>query len=424
LIPASELLLRVEYKGIAIDPQRISENQERLSEIVEKKRESVQQISGIQNLNPQSPKQLVPYLFDKLRLRTPDRNTDKSTLAKIKGQHPIIEEIMAFRVAAKANNTYAKGFWKYVKPLGNAFYIFSTFLIHGTRTGRFSSKDPNIMNIPRDDKLRGMFTASSPRPLKHAVREYVATRTLMEIDLNQAELRVLAQLSGDPVLVSTYCDPQSMSIHDRTATRMFGLAYSGCNDKFVKNEMKMKAKNVNFGVVYGITAPGLAEQVKGSTTEAQEWLDGWAQEYKVAWDFLEYCGHAPMRGESIITCFGRKKRFGVVTTESFKSLSNEAKNMPEQSIATDINTHGAMELEFSGFLEENDAWIVNLIHDATLFDLPDDPDTIQRVAIKACQTMESIPPKWGLTRVPFKADASIGYRWGKGNMTELHLGKW
>jgi DNA polymerase-1 len=451
LIPASEFLGNVEAAGIFVDRERVialgdeyvGDFKHYLATVkykrngvqiakwgqitggeIAKHKKIVQDIAGDDTLNPNSPDQVADLLFNKLGLKKVDGNsTAKEVLEKLP-QIPVVVALRAFRTVAKSFSTYVRGVWFAIDDDGR---VHCTYKIHGTRTGRLSSAKPNMQNIPRDAKLRGMFIAPKGR-------RFIA------IDLNQAELRSLAALSGDPALCAIYLDPKSKSIHDKVAIKLFGdyILIEGDEEtikaaKALNLERKMKAKNCNFGIIYGITAGGLSEQSKVSRAEAQRWIDDWFDEFPLAKKFIDMCRSAPAQGATIWTCFGRKKRHQVVAQERLHNLQNEASNFPHQSIASDITLYSGMKMSgidgltkrntwaLQNFLKRHNAFVVNMIHDEVLIEAPDNDDICDKIILEGCRVMEQAPITWGIKRIPFKAEAKMGYRWG--SLSDYHPGK-
>jgi DNA polymerase-1 len=334
------------------------------------------------------------------------RSTGKEVLEKLPQDHPVIKALKRHRKAAKMLSTYVLAVQKAIEADGR---IHATFLIHGTRTGRLSSRKPNMQNQPREPEVRSHFVS----PIN---------RRLIAIDLNQAELRSLAHCSGDPALCAIFKDPTKGSLHDEVAELLFPgwKMRKGSKDFIIQTlakEQKMKAKNVNFGIVYGITAAGLAEQMSSptnpvSSAEAQLFLDKWAKRFPVAWAFIQKCRMAAANGETISTPFGRQKRHWVVSRENLHALMNEAANFPHQSIAHDIVLHTGIEIMERKLLEPLNAFFINEIHDELLIEAPDDDEITLKIIQMVIEVMERKPTEWNINRVPFKAEAKTGYRWG------------
>ncbi len=405
LLPASEMLVQVEENGICTDPKRLDENELYFNggidaegeEVIGMKHEINEEINELigYSINPGSPKQVSRLLFKGYKF--PNRkkgSTDKSVLERLQKQteHPIFALILKHRKAVKMYGTYVKGIRKHVHPETNR--VHPTFLVHGTRTGRLAAREPNSENVPRDPQIRGTYVAAPGYEL-------------VEVDLKQAELCSLAALSGDPDLVRIYTT--GGDLHDDLAVELFPGWHKNREGAY---EQRVKCKNVNFGIGYGITEFGLQEQIGGLLVEARRMITGWYEKYPVAAEFIAKCRSCPASNQVMTTCFGRKKRVGLVSRENLPFLQNEAANFPHQSIASDITLHAAIrtwrELLAMGVR------IVNLIHDSILMEVPIKPDNrIMRLAIRlVARELRQVPIDWGITAVPFMADAEYGHRWG------------
>lgn len=423
LIPGSMFLARVERNGLFTDPERIAENDKYYKAEIQK----YQQVfidfskpfpdSGYTEKLPNSPKQMQRLLYDDLKIPVykGNRSTGKKVLEKL-GNHPAIEALGKSRKVAKEWGTYVKSAEKNTDRDGA---VHSTYLLHGTKTGRLASREPNLQNVPRNPRIRGQYVA---RP----------GRRFVEPDLNQAELRVLACLSGDTQLCHIY-ETAGMSLHDevradiwghpkdysdamlREQLAKFGLTldtrWGAKGEDRVVEEQKMRAKAVNFGIVYGRTAPSIAEEFNIKGPEAQGWINKWFKKFPGAKKFLDQCRAVPELQQIMVTPFGRKRRFGVVARDLLEGLMNEASNFPPQSSASDITLQSGIKLE-SYLKETYDADVLNLVHDSILIECPDDDAIAHAVAVDMCARLEAEPKLWGFTRIPFVAEAKMGYRWG------------
>jgi len=411
LIPGSHYLARIEECGMFVDMERVEENREALSQEAQKYRDQLNELaieSGYGPINPNSPVQLSSFLYNTLKIPTKDRGTGEKVLNSLPA-HPAIDLLKKYRKIQKGLSTYVTPVTEHVQDDGR---VHQSYLIHGTATGRLACRDPNLQNIPRDPKLRGQFI---PQP----------GYCFIEVDLNQAELRSLAALSGDPELCRIYVDPNSKGLHEEVRAGIFGMPEEWSQEQLegyfrrwytsdldrVLEEQKMRAKNTNFGIIYGITAVGLAEQIEGSPLEAQHMLTTWAKKFPGAWGFIQACRSAPVRGQNLVTVFGHKKRFGVVTPEILGAMQNEAANFPHQSTASTVTLHGGMEIQ-ERLRDEYDTRIVNTVHDSLLLEAPLNKTIIDSVCKLTIDTLEDIPRRWGITRIPFKAESKLGMRWG------------
>lgn len=411
LLPASEYLTGVETCGLRVDTERVAQNEKEYQELADQYTKEFNDeaiASGYGPINPNSPKQVADFLYNTLKLPSKFKTTAQDVLEKLP-PHPAVKALLKYRKINKGLSTYVKPLLKHMHDDGR---VHSTYLIHGTATGRLSSRDPNLQNIPREPKLRGQFIPAEGK-------------VYAEVDLNQAELRSLAALSGDEALCRIYVDPDSKGLHEEVRAEIYGYPDDWSDRqlqqfferwytnevKRVLEEQKMRAKNVNFGIVYGITSAGLSEQIEGTTAEAQMMLDAWARKFPGAWGFIQKCRQAPLQGFNLRTPFGYRKRFQVIAPENMVDTLNEAANFPHQSIASTITVHGGIRTRHQ-LKADFDTDIVNTVHDSLLLEVPDDKATIIAATNLVIAEMEQVPKDWGITRIPFKADAKVGNRWG------------
>lgn len=427
LIPYSDYFMKIEEAGMALDLEQVAANDKRLSAEIAKYEAEINVIAhnhSLGDINPRSPAQLAPFLYDTLRLRPVGSNkrpdsTDENTLSKLPSV-PAVIALKKSRKVQKAHGTYVKPALGWVNIDGR---VHTTYLIHGTRTGRPASKDPNLLNIPRDPMLRGQFRAKEGH-------------VFLEVDENQAELRVLADLSQDPELLRIYLTPGSPGIHDVVTVDLFGkvseydsMTYERMCAKFnishitegqsklLYNEQKMKAKNVNFGIVYGITNIGLADQIDDTPQVAQEYLNKWYARFPVAYKTLLKFRESVVLGQKLITPFGRIKRFGAVSREMVNELQNQAANFPMQSIAFDIMGHTGIVMQ--PIAEKLGVPIVNAVYDSIIYECPNDNSLLNDLAAKTIETVAERAIYWGMRTVPMKAEAKVGERWG--NLKDFHV---
>ncbi len=403
LLPASNLLTIVEENGLRVDFERVNDNKKYYEAELAKQQvviDDIAQSVGLSSLNPNSPKQVAHILYDKFKFRGRKRGTGKAILEKMP-DHPLVAAILAHRKLAKGYGTYVKPLYRHVGSDGK---VHSSFMLHGTPTGRLVSRDPNVQNIPRDPRLRGQFIASEGF-------------IYVEVDLDQAELRSLAERSRDPELCRIYNTP-GLSIHKEVSTSLWGDSWAeryAIEDPedpifIIAYEEYMRTKMLNFGIVYGREAPSIAADLGIPLVDAQDMIDGWSTKFPVAWEYIEKCRQAPLLGQNLITPFGRRKRHGVVSRERLKDLQNQASNFPHQSIASDITLRSAIIVQ--PHLIKYNIHIVNLIHDAILFEVPIIKTTIDYVIKYTGDVMIAVPIERGMTAVPFVSDAKVGYRWG------------
>jgi uracil-DNA glycosylase family 4 len=432
LIPASEYLSHVEDRGLCVDFNQVKANEMRLRQLAAEYAEPIFEAalafpnSKYNEKLVNSHVQLSRLLFEDLRIPSKIKSTGDEVLDTLP-PHPAVLALRKYRKIAKQLGTY-------VLPLYDGVAsdrkIHTTFMLHRTATGRLACGDPmNLQNIPRDDAIRGQFV---PAP----------GMIFIEPDLNQAELRSLAAMSGDPLLCWIYTDPNAPGVHDTMREKMYGkksdwstsdldrfsekffINRDQPEDAFFKavlDEQKMKAKNVNFGIIYGITEYGLAEQLECDYKEARKALQVWAETFPIAWKFIKECMAAPRRGLNLRTVFGNRKRHHVVTPENVHALEKEASNFPHQATASHIMLHGGIRVHHR-YRKDYGAYVVNTVHDSMLIEVNNDFDTVCEICDDIVQVLAQVPIDWGIDRIPFLAEAKIGLRWGRSG--QVDYSKW
>lgn len=402
LVEKSNFLVEIEREGLLVDRNQNREMFERFTKEIQERKDKLNVVALARmgkHINPNAPHQVAELLYDAIKLPKirGSRSTDADHLDMLP-PNPVVRMVKDYRRSAKIYSTYVKSLYnREENPQGvpgenvhSDGKVHSSFLLHGSVTGRLASRDPNIQNIPRESDIRSQFIAPPDRKF-------------VELDLNQAELRCLAELSRCDDLSAIYLDPNHPGLHHEMSIFLFGEGYT--------DEDKMKTKTVNFGIVYGRTGPSLAEEWKVSVAEGNRWVDGWFKRFPGAARFINSCRQAPLEGKVLITPFGRKRRFGVVSYENKGNVQNEASNFPHQSIASDCNMEAAHRV-FSTFAKDYDARPCNLVHDSNLWNLPDDEPLIQEFGHRVIDVMQQVPKDYGLTYIPFVADGKVGYRWG------------
>lgn len=288
-----------------------------------------------------------------------------------------------YKILKKNYSSYIKG---YLDKLYPDKRLHSSFLIHGTETGRLSSTSPNVQNIPRDKKLKNIISVEDGN-------------ILIECDYSQAELRVLAELTQDDFLRNVYASGDDL--HSRVAEELFGK-------NFTKEE-RTKAKGVNFGLAYGRTEYSLALEYDMSIEEAREVIKDWFIKIPTAGKFINKTRLNPIKGIETITPLGRKREFGLITNSNRKNIENEAINTPIQSIASDMTLLSGIELN-EWLKQFKVGKIVNIVHDALLIECK--PENVDFIVKKTMEIMENVPKKYLNASIPFVADAEVATHWG------------
>ena len=272
-IPLTEVLARMEYRGILVDSEKLEELSTEFQKALDQKAALIYQMAG-EEFNIQSPKQLGNILFDKLGLRVVKRtksgpSTDTSVLEELALEHPVAEQVVTYRMLSKLKGTYADALPKLVRP--DTGRIHTSFNQAVTATGRLSSSNPNLQNIPiRSDEGRRIRQAFISAP----------GCMLMSADYSQIELRVLAHYSGDESLMEAFRNDED--VHRRTAAEIFGVAVEQ-----VSAEMRRQAKMINFGIAYGMSPFGLSQRLRISTKTAKAAIDRYFERYSGVRRFID-----------------------------------------------------------------------------------------------------------------------------------------
>jgi DNA polymerase-1 len=357
------------------------------------------------DINPASQPQVYELIYGRLRLRPPpkfERNTREETLraiaaiAKDDAAKEMIGAILDYREAHKALSTGVEGLKKRVDPTTGR--IHAGFLLHSTVTGRLSSRDPNLQNISSDPLIKGQFQAPEGR-------------LLLEIDLNQAELRVAANLSGDEEFARIY--REGLSLHKEVATELFGPTYTTSQYRV--------AKAWSFGILYSRQAESLVKEFGGPTIpvdqrltlpEAQERIQKWAERFPTCWAWIQGKRQEVIAGKpaAFRSPTGRLRRFPHVTEANLIDSQNQGANFVIQATASDICLLAAIAVR--PFARERDAFIIDLVHDSILFEIPDDLQIASEISKETACHFKAIGTTLVSDRVPIVGEAKIGKRWG------------
>lgn len=407
MVPAAPFLSRVEQNGILLDSPMLEGFGERYIQQLEEMMADIKETAdpywepdtymkemGAKTappaFNPGSPKQMSWMVFKKLKLKPRFRKgmgTDAKVLGSIEPQHPLVEKVLAYRKVKKEYTTYILGLLKWRDVDGR---VRTNFSLHITATGRLSSKEPNVQNLPNAFGVGNIRRAIIPPQ----------NQIVMDSDYSGAELRWLACLSGDRVLHDIFSSGKNL--HNETAKSIWGADYTP--------QHKMRAKAVNFGIPYGREAQSFMDEFDISRAEAQAMIDGWLNTYPGAKEYLQWCADAVVKGYYLETPFGRRRRFGLVTPESLHNLQNEARNFPIQSASSDTTLVAGMELE--PVATQYGAQTINLVHDSILYYVPANPEIILEFGYKVNQHLIKIPERLFGYDVPFASDTDIGFTWG------------
>ena len=392
-IPLSEVLASMEIEGVALDADALRQFGGQLLPQTERLEEQIHSLAG-HSFNISSPKQLSTVLFEELGLPTGKKrktgySTDAETLEGLMDKHPIVPLIVEYRTLTKLYNTYVKGLEGCVGEDGR---MHTTFKQTETRTGRISSAEPNIQNIPVRTEIgrsfRRFFTAGEGKLLADA-------------DYSQIELRVLASLANDEVMIRTF--KENRDIHAETAASVFGQPI-----EWVDTDMRRKAKAVNFGIVYGIGAFSLAKDIGTSVREAQDYIDGYLRHFSGVRDYMAHVTESAEKDGYAVTLFGRRRFIPEIlaSNKTVKALGKRiAMNTPIQGTAADI-IKIAMIRVYRRLREQlPQARLILQVHDELIVEAPEE------MAGKAAEILAEEMENAAKLAVPLTAEAKVGKTW-------------
>ncbi len=410
LLPAAGFLQRVEDNGLPVDLEalhilhdeftlKFQQGKDEIAVMVEDLWDVDDYVTETdaktapKQFSPTSTKQLAWLLFDRLRLpmmRKKGRSTDKDVLEYLLEQPaakrvvPLLKKLQVLRGVQKDLSTYIKGIQKRLS-IDNR--VHTTFLLHGTVTGRLSSRNPNLQNF------------SKKRPEVRRIIRAPEGRVFIEADYKGAELRVMAHLSKDEFLTQVFKDGRDL--HSEVAIEFFGTRFT--------HEDRMKAKTINFGVPYGRTKWSVAEELGISVEEADDLIQKWFRRAPGATAYLQQQADDAAAGKVLITPFGRHRRFGLVTRDILGELQNEARNFRISSMSSDFTLISGMRLEFK--LKPLNTLILNLVHDSILCECDDNPETIRESCRLIAAEMRQVPIDTVKAEIPFEVEIKIGKTW-------------
>lgn len=392
-LPLSKVLAGMEMRGFAVDKKGIEEYGAILKEQMVKTEESIWAISG-ERFNINSPKQLGHVLYEKLALPVIKKNktgyaTDAETLEKLRFHSPIIDFILEYRHLAKLYGTYIEGLIKVTHSDGR---IRTSFNQKQTQTGRLSSAEPNLQNIPvrteQGSRLRRYFVADGGK-------------VLIDADYSQIELRVLAHMSGDENLIKAF--NSEADIHSATASQVFGVKLEE-----VTPELRSRAKAVNFGIVYGIGEFSLAGDLHVSMKQAKEYITGYFNTYPKVREYLDATvAHANEKG-FVTTLWGRKRYIPElsVTNKQLRAFGERvAKNSPIQGTAADLIKLAMVKTDRRLKAEGLESRLTLQVHDELIIEAPEKEAEYVSKLLK--EEMESVADM----SVRLSVDVGAGKNW-------------
>lgn len=394
-LPLCQVLAEMERAGFLVDRKALADFGESLTAGIDALQRGIWELAG-HEFNINSPKQLGEVLFDELMLPAGKKtktgwSTNADILEKLIGKHPIIGDILEYRMLTKLKSTYADGLLKVISADGR---IHTNFRMTVTATGRLSSTEPNLQNIPVRRELgaqiRRMFVAAPGC-------------VLVDADYSQIELRLLAHISGDETMQNAFKSGED--IHAVTASQVFGLPLAE-----VTPAQRSSAKAVNFGIVYGISAFSLAQDIKVSPAEARAYIDAYMQKYHGVREYMDrVIAEAKERGY-VETLFGRRRPVPELKASNFNTRSfgeRVARNMPIQGTAADIIKLAMVNVRRRLRAEGMEARLILQVHDELIAECP------EREAERVAALLEEEMERAVTLSVPLTAESHSGHSWAE-----------
>lgn len=392
-MPLTEVLASMQYEGIYIDKQELLDFGKELQEKIDILTQEIYELTG-EEFNINSTKQLGEILFEKLKLTAKKKtktgySTDVDVLEKIKYEHPVIEKILEYRQLQKLNSTYVEGLIPYIDETGR---IHSKFHQTVTTTGRISSTDPNLQNIPTrmelGRKLRKVF-----KPEKGYI--------FVDADYSQIELRVLAHISEDKNMIEAFCNNED--IHAQAASKVFNIPLEE-----VTKEERTKAKAVNFGIVYGISEFGLGEQLGVSRKKAKEYIEQYLDKYSGIKEFMTNIVEETKEKGYVETLYHRRRYVPELKSNNYMVRQfggRVAMNTPIQGTAADIMKIAMINVYNK--LKENNlkSKLIVQVHDEILVEtLESEREQVKQIVKEEMENVIKL-------KVPLLAEVEEGYNW-------------
>ena len=394
-LPLCRVLAEMQDTGFMVDRMALSAFGDSLTGSIDALRNEIyKQAGGEFNIN--SPKQLGEVLFERLVLPAGKKtktgwSTNADVLEKLRGKHPIIEMILDYRMLTKLKSTYADGLLKLIDPDGR---IRTNFQMTVTATGRLSSTEPNLQNIPVRKELgaqiRKMFIASEGK-------------VLVDADYSQIELRLLAHISGDEHMQAAFMSGED--IHRVTASQVFNTPLSE-----VTSLQRSRAKAVNFGIVYGISSWSLAQDIGVFPNEAKAYMDAYLEKYSGVREYMKNIVEKAKAEGYVKTLYNRRRALPELKSSNFNTRSfgeRVALNMPIQGTAADIIKLAMVNVYNRLKAEGLESKLILQVHDELICECPE--HEAQRVAELLSEEMSGAAK----LSVPLTVDAKIGHSWAE-----------
>ena len=396
--PLLRVLSKMERNGVKVDLGSLKDFTEHLRKEMLVREARIREMAGEPSLNIASPKQIGTVIFEKLHLSDkPKKNnngtysTDESTLLDLADKHPIIDEILEYRAVRKLLSTYIEPFPAYIEPSDGK--VHTTFNQALTATGRLSSSNPNLQNIPirseQGKEIRKAFVPSTPDGL------------ILSADYSQIELRIMAHLSCDQHLINAF--RQGLDIHAATAAKIFGVPHDQ-----VTSDQRRIAKTANFGIMYGISAFGLAQRLRIGRKDAQKIIDDYFTGFPSILSFIEDTKAAARETGYVETIFGRRRYIPDINSKNgtLRALAERnAVNAPIQGTSADIIKMAMIEVDKAMTEAGMRSRMVLQIHDELVFDaVPEEIEELKKIVVDRMENVVKLS-------VPLTVECNYGKNW-------------
>ena len=390
-MPLLEVLADMQYQGIYVDKDKLLDFGNELKNRIEELTKEIYDLAG-EEFNINSPKQLGEILFEKLKLPMGKKNkkgysTGVEILEKLKFTHPIIERLLEYRQIGKLNSTYVEGLMPYINKTTKK--IHSSFHQTVTATGRISSTEPNLQNIPTRNEL-GKNLRKVFKPEEGNI--------FIDADYSQIELRVLAHISNDEHMIQAFNNDED--IHTQVASKVFNIPMEE-----VTKEQRTKAKAVNFGIVYGISDFGLSEQLKIPRKEAKQYIEQYLEKYQGIKKFMETIVETAKKEGYVETLFHRRRYIPEINSNNYMVRqfgSRIAMNTPIQGTAADIMKLAMINIYNELNKQNLKSKIILQVHDELLIEaIPEEKEKVEQILKQKMENAITL-------KVPLKIDIEEG----------------
>ena len=396
--PMIDVLADMEWTGVRIDTQSLAEYKIELQKELTDLEWKIRELADEPTLNVNSSRQLGEVLFAKLRIdpkprmtKTKQFRTDEEYIQSLASRHPIVGLILEYRGVKKLLSTYVEALPLLVNS--RTGHIHTSYNQAVTATGRLSSANPNLQNIPiRDERGRRIRAAFIPSDSDHV---------LLSADYSQVELRLMAHLSGDESLIEAFREGQD--IHSATAARLFHTDLQS-----VTNEQRRRAKTANFGIIYGISAFGLAQRLDISRTESKEIIDGYFASYPKVKEYMDRAAEQARNEGFVSTIFGRRRYLNDINSRNAVArgvAERNAINAPIQGSAADIMKLAMVEMYRKMRAAGLRSRMILQVHDEIVIDLyRPEQEAVAKIVVEAMERAAQLS-------VPLTVDYGLGENW-------------